>query len=293
MPIALEAWENHRAERLNDPAQFKEATGGYGVAPCWTAPTVARGKVYIRYSDRLVCYDLMEAGSRELAATQNPDTGEAGNSPAKPHIVTDRPPASANRYLPGQAPKAASTAGAGTGKTPATRTASTVVPQRPGWTENWPQFRGPWGDGRAAADVDPPATLDLAKDTRFSTALPARGRSSPIVWGNRIYLTGEDACVMAFDRETGKLQWNTTLKVPGAVSEPDHDEPGPARVGRSAGGAAPTPLTDGQFVYAFFGNGLLGCVDSGGKQIWARVLVSGGPGICTVWPPVRSSTATC
>ena len=82
---------------------------------------------------------------------------------------------------------------------------------------------------------------------------------------------------MAFDRETGKLQWNTTLKVPGAAGEPDRDEPAQPSIGGSAGGAAPTPVTDGQFVYAFFGNGILGCVDSGGKQIWARALVSGGP----------------
>jgi len=275
--ISPEAWENHRAERLNDPPRFKEAVGGFGVAPCWTAPAVARGKVYIRYSDRLACYDLMEAGSRESAAAQNPDTGEAGNSQAKPRIATDRPPASANRYLPSKAPKPASTAGAGTAKAPATRTVSTAAAERPGWTKNWPQFRGPWGDGRAADDAAPPAKLDLAKDTRFSTALPARGRSSPIVWGNRIYLTGEDACVMAFDRETGKLQWNTTLKVPGATGKPDRDEPGPAPLGGSAGGAAATPVTDGQFVYACFGNGILGCVDSGGKQIWARALAASRP----------------
>ncbi len=265
--IAREDWENHRAGKLNDPERFKEATGGFGFAPCWSAPTVARGKVYLHYSDRLVCYDLMEAGPRELAPPRQPDRGEAGRSPA----------ATAERELPGRAPKPTGTAAAGTDKAPATRTAASVAPQRPGWTKNWPQFRGPWGDGKAAADANPPAKLDLARDTRFSTALPARGRSSPIIWGNRIYLTGEDACVMAFDRETGKLQWNTTLKVPGAAGKPDRDEPQPPPLGGSAGGAAPTPVTDGQFVYAFFGNGILGCVDSSGKQIWAGALVSGGP----------------
>ena len=63
--------------------------------------------------------------------------------------------------------------------------------------------------------------------------------------------------------------------------------------GRKARLALEPPVTDGQFVYAFFGNGILGCVDSSGKQIWAGALVSGGPKICTVWPPVRSSTARC
>ena len=79
------------------------------------------------------------------------------------------------------------------------------------------------------------------------------------------------------DRVTGKLQWNTALKAPAAASEPESEEPGPGPVGGSTGGAAPTPVTDGKSVYAFFGSGILACVDSGGKQIWARRLASGGP----------------
>ena len=76
--IALEDWENHRAGRLNDPAQFKGTTGGFGFAPCWSARTVARGKVYLHDSDRLVCYDLMEAGRRELAAPAEAGHGRGG-----------------------------------------------------------------------------------------------------------------------------------------------------------------------------------------------------------------------
>ena len=119
--IAREDWENHRAGKLNDPERFKKATGGFGFAPCWSAPTVARGKVYLHYSDRLVCYDLMEAGPRELAPPRQPDRGEAGRSPA----------ATAERELPGRAPKPTGTAAAGTDKAPATRTAASVAPSGP------------------------------------------------------------------------------------------------------------------------------------------------------------------
>ncbi len=266
------------------------------VATC-SSPAVADGKLYLRcggsaldveaaLGDCVACFDLTEAGNRELVAAQKPRTGAASISPAKPLTATDTAVAKVSREVPTKASTLASAAGAGTGEAPAARTVSTAAPQRPGWTKNWPQFRGPWCDGRAAADADPPTELDLAKDTRFSTPVPARGRSSPIVWGNRIYLTGEDACVMAFDRETGTLQWNTTLKAikprplvanPGAASEPDDGEPPRPSMGGSAGGAAPTPVTDGQFVYAFFGNGTLGCVDAGGKQIWAKALAAGKP----------------
>ena len=147
----------------------------------------------------------------------------------------------------------------------------------PGWSKNWPQFRGPSGNGTTAAEVDPPARFNLPKDLRYSKSVPKKGSSSPIIWGKRIYLTGEGACIMAFDRETGRLEWNTALKVPAAAGEPDDDASQPAPMGKTAGGAASTPVTDGKFVYAFFANGVLGCVDSGGKQVWVRRLVSGKP----------------
>ncbi len=267
--VTLEAWENHRAERLNDPAQFKEETGGFGVAPSWSAPTVAHGKVYLHYSDRLVCYDLMEAGNPELPNSQKPGAVEAAVSPAVPRLGAVGP---AVKEI--EATKSAKSGAAETGRS---LSVATHIPDPPGWANNWPQFRGPSGDGRAAADADPPAKFNLAKDTRFKTALPAQGRSSPIVWGERIYLTGGDASVMALDRATGKLQWNTALQVAAAASGPDNEERNPPPLGGSAGGAAPTPVTDGQFVYAFFGNGILGCVDSGGKQVWARTLASAKP----------------
>ena len=83
---------------------------------------------------------------------------------------------------------------------------------------------------------------------------------------------------MALDRADGKLKWNTQLKVAAAPSEPGDEDRGAPPGGGNAGGAAPTPVTDGQFVYAFFGNGVLGCVDATGKQVWARRLLAGGHG---------------
>ena len=79
--------------------------------------------------------------------------------------------------------------------------------------------------------MDPPARFNLPKDLRYSKSVPKKGSSSPIIWGKHIYLTGEDACIMAFDRETGRLEWNTALKAPAAAGGADDDASQPARTG--------------------------------------------------------------
>ncbi|MFM8285020.1 MAG: PQQ-binding-like beta-propeller repeat protein, partial [Planctomycetaceae bacterium] len=53
---------------------------------------------------------------------------------------------------------------------------------------DWPQFRGPTGQG-LATDGDPPASWDLANNVRWKVAVPGKGWSSPIVRGERIFLT--------------------------------------------------------------------------------------------------------
>lgn len=217
-----------------------------------------------RLGDCVACYDLTVAGNSNILP---PEPG-ARAIPGAPSRTTTVSPA---RNPPGST-------GPETGRATPSRTAFNATAQSPDWSKNWPQFRGPSGDGRAGGAADPPATFNLATDVRFNTNLPASGRSSPIVWGERIYLTGDQASVMALDRAAGKLQWNTELKVADAASEPGKDQHGPAPAGGNAGGAAPTPITDGKFVYAFFGNGILGCVDAAGKQVWARRLFTGGEG---------------
>src|SRR3990170_4784441 len=54
--------------------------------------------------------------------------------------------------------------------------------------EDWPQWRGPFGTG-AAPNADPPVEWSEAKNVRWKVALPGKGHSTPIVWGDRIFLT--------------------------------------------------------------------------------------------------------
>lgn len=56
--VARDLWIGRQAARLNEP-QIKDSYGEGDYAPCWASPAVARGKLYIHYSDRLSCYDLM------------------------------------------------------------------------------------------------------------------------------------------------------------------------------------------------------------------------------------------
>jgi len=144
-----------------------------------------------------------------------------------------------------------------------------------GWGQNWPRFRGPRGDGTAAADADPPVTINLAQHVLYRVPVPARGHSSPVVWGNRIFLTGDGERIMAFDRADGKLLWDVALPSHPPIGPPG-DEP-LGQTNKDTGPAAPTPCTDGRRVYAFFGSGVLGCVDFDGRHVWTQRLVRGRP----------------
>lgn len=138
---------------------------------------------------------------------------------------------------------------------------------------NWPCFRGPNYGGLALNAGDPPAKIDLTRDVRWRESIPEGGNGSPIIWGDRVYVTGGLGHVIAFDRATGKQLWDTALKVPPAVETPE-DKEGPPEAG-DAGPASATPVTDGKFVYASFADSSLGCVDAGGKQVWVKRLVQG------------------
>jgi len=134
----------------------------------------------------------------------------------------------------------------------------------------WPKFRGPTGDGLAPPTAKPIVKLDPAQHTVWKTPCPEGGFSSPIVHGDRVFLTAKGGRVLAFDRHRGRLLWDTALQVPPLpplAEGADDFEPG------MAGLAAPTPVTDGRRVYAFFGDGVIGAVDFAGKQVWAKRLV--------------------
>jgi len=155
---------------------------------------------------------------------------------------------------------------------------------------NWPGWRGPGSQG-ISTEKNLPVEWSTTKNIAWKTPLPGRGHSSPVVWGNRIFLTsaiegevipgakaidhmdegkpwrhpdslGADRKqtfkVFCLDRDTGKVLWEK-VAYEGKVYDDRHK--------RSAY-ASPTPTTDGHYVYAWFGSEGVYCYDFSGKLIW-------------------------
>ncbi len=135
---------------------------------------------------------------------------------------------------------------------------------------NWPRFRGPDGGG-VAAQTEVPLTCDVktGANIAWSADVPAAGFNSPVVWGDRVFLTGGDEMkrvVMCFDVQSGKLLWQSA--VPKTVGSPDENPEVPDQCGMAAG----TVATDGRRVYAMFSNGDLAAFNFDGSVAWAKFL---------------------
>jgi outer membrane protein assembly factor BamB len=154
--------------------------------------------------------------------------------------------------------------------------------------ENWPQFRGTGASGVANGPAAPPSTWSLAPATNIAwkTAIPGLGHSSPIAWGQRLYVTtavamdGKPGVVLgdvsksgidpakdtgrhtwrliAIDKASGKIVWDKVA----------HD--GIPRMKRhvKASHASSTPATDGRFIVALMGSEGLFAFDMNGNQKW-------------------------
>jgi len=127
----------------------------------------------------------------------------------------------------------------------------------------WPRWRGPSGQG-LVPDGPYPDRWSAKQNVVWRTPVAGRGNSSPIVWGDRIYLTtandgGQRLSIVGFRRTDGKQLFEAF--VPQAGYESGHPK---------NGHASATPVTDGRRVYASFGsNGLL-AIDLDGKVVWHR-----------------------
>ena len=155
----------------------------------------------------------------------------------------------------------------------------------------WPHWRGPLANGTAPA-ADPPTTWDARTHVKWTADLPGQGSSSPIVWGDQVFVatavetdrrarpedlpkpdprfkvntnpptTYYQFIVLCFDRATGKERWRHVAaeKVPHEGHHVTHTY---------AGGS---PTTDGKRLYVSFGSFGNFAYDLSGKQLWARDL---------------------
>ena len=158
---------------------------------------------------------------------------------------------------------AADSAGVVADSTPVRDTAA-AAPAVTASADNFPNFRGNAG---LAAKSNIPVSWDgiSGQNILWKTALPLPGQNSPIVWGDRIFVTGANASkqeVYCFDRITGKIIW--TVKVGATTKKPN--------VSEETGLAAPTAVTDGTGVFAIFPTGDIAAIDMNGKKTWERDL---------------------
>ena len=133
----------------------------------------------------------------------------------------------------------------------------------PGASENWPQFRGPGSQGRSA-EAQLPFQWSATENVRWKAAIPGESWSSPIVWGDRVFVTtatesGQSCRVLSLDRKTGKIRWNNEV----------FRQALRRKEGRNTY-ATPTPATDGHRVYACFGDGSVAALDLAGRVVWTN-----------------------
>ncbi len=154
------------------------------------------------------------------------------------------------------------TASTPSGASPGTPAAGALGPQ------DWPFFRGPGGNG-VAAGTRAPLAWDGAsgRGIAWKVEVPLPGHSSPIVVGDRLFVTGADERtqeIYCFDRRNGALRWRRPLApgTPGVTLQLHPD----------TGYAAPTAASDGSRVFAIFANGSLGAFDLDGNPLWAESL---------------------
>ena len=127
----------------------------------------------------------------------------------------------------------------------------------------WPRWRGPSGQGVVEGAGYPDTWSDTA-NVLWKTAVPGSGHSSPIVWGDRIFLTasadsGRRVSILSFRRSDGTLLWETDA--PDGRAENVHSKNNPASA---------TATTDGERVYASFGSRGMLALDFDGQVVWHR-----------------------
>jgi len=145
--------------------------------------------------------------------------------------------------------------------------------------DDWPQFRGPQGQG-VSLEKNLPTEWAPDENIAWKTALPGYGASSPIALGDKLYVTcysgyGTDGDsgdmedlrlhVVCIDSTNGQVAWDAQVqpRLPESARVRDH------------GYAGPTPATDGEFLYVFFGKTGVLKFDLQGNQLWQTFVGDG------------------
>ena len=129
--------------------------------------------------------------------------------------------------------------------------------------ENWPQFRGPTRQG-VSTETGLPLEWSETSHVAWKEQIPGQAWSSPIVWGDRVFVTtamvaGQSCRVLALDAKSGRVLWNREVFRQVPLKKEDRNSH-----------ATPTPATDGERVYACFGDGSFAALDFAGEIVWTN-----------------------
>ncbi len=129
--------------------------------------------------------------------------------------------------------------------------------------DNWPMWRGANGDG-TCSESNLPQTWSQTENVVWKVALPERGNSTPVVWGDQVFVTQAiekegKRLLLCFDKKTGKQLWDAGT----IYKEPELTH------GTNPYCAA-SPATDGERVIVFHASAGVFCYDMNGKEQWKR-----------------------
>lgn len=135
-----------------------------------------------------------------------------------------------------------------------------------GGAEDWPQFRGPDGQGHSS-ETNLPLTWSESENIRWKVAVPGKGWSSPTILGNQIWLTtaldgGKSLRAICLDRNSGKVRHNVEV----------FHKANPGEIHQKNSHASPTPWLEEDRVYVHFGAHGTACLTRDGKILWKTVL---------------------
>jgi len=149
----------------------------------------------------------------------------------------------------------------------------------PAHAEDWPHWRGPHFNG-STDEENLPATWTTTENILWRIDLPGSSAATPIVWQDRVFLSGVDAArdtliATCYDRTSGKVLWQ-------------HDIAQGISRDRRSTYAAPSPTTDGKIVVFFYSNGHLVCFDLAGNRKWVRNIQDDYGPFAFQWTPSTS-----
>lgn len=149
---------------------------------------------------------------------------------------------------------------------------------------DWDRFRGPNGSGIASDAKNLPVEFSPTKNLKWKAELPGPGSSSPIIVGNRVFVScwsgyglsresvGDIKALklhlLCFDRASGKVLWNQSI-------DPHFPEEEYRGMFAEHGYASHTPVSDGQSVFVYFGKSGIHAFDLEGKKLWNKQIGTG------------------